>query len=254
MTAILEVCDLFVYFEGIPALRGVNLSVERGQIVSILGANGAGKTTTLSAISGLVRDYKGKVTFRGRELEARLPAHERVKLGICHVREGRKIFPRLSTDENLRIGAYADPDAQAVKERKRKMYDLFPVLAERRDQMGGTLSGGEQQMLAIARGLMGNPELLLLDEPSLGLAPILIPPIFRALKRINSEGTTLLIVEQNARLALQVADYSYVLQTGKVSLSGTKDDLLAEERMLDAYLGGAVQEIGVHGPQAIPSA
>ncbi len=220
-----------------PVLKGVSLAVEQGEIVALLGANGAGKTTTLMAISGLVSARAGAITFRGQSLQGIAPA-EVVGRGISHVPEGRRILSRLTILENLELGAYRRRDRAAIREDLDRVYTLFPILAERRRQLAGTLSGGEQQMLAIGRGLMARPSLLLLDEPSLGLAPKLVKTIFEVITRINGEGVTVLLVEQNAYLALQVAHRGYVLETGRVVLTDTAAKLADNPQVKAAYLGG----------------
>jgi branched-chain amino acid transport system ATP-binding protein len=218
-------------------LTDLSLEVREGEIVALLGANGAGKTTTLLAISGLVSVWRGRITFSGERLDGRPPA-EIVGLGLGHVPEGRRMLPRLSVEENLELGAYLRSDRRTIRQDLDRMFGLFPVLAQRRRQLAGTLSGGEQQMLAIARGLMGRPKLLLLDEPSLGLAPKLVLTVFETIRRINREGVTLLLVEQNAALALQIAHRGYVLETGRIVLTDTAERLAQNPRVKAAYLGG----------------
>ncbi|MFO7246429.1 MAG: ABC transporter ATP-binding protein [Thermaerobacter sp.] len=235
--ALLRLDDVHVYYDHVHALKGVTLEVHQGEIVTLLGANGAGKSTTLRAISGLVRPRQGSITFDGRDL-TRIPAHLLPELGIAHCPEGRQVFAPLTVDENLTLGAYRRKDPRAVEESRRYVFDLFPRLKERRHQLAGTMSGGEQQMLAIGRALMSNPKVLLLDEPSLGLAPLLVRQIFAQIKEINRQGVTVLLVEQNARAALRLADRAYVLETGRVTLQGPAADLLADPRMQEAYLGG----------------
>ncbi len=235
--ALLEIQDLHIYYGNVHALKGINLTVGEGEIVTLLGANGAGKSTTLRAISGLVKPRSGKIHFRDNSLNE-APAHEIVRLGICQAPEGRKIFSTLTVDENLTLGAYVRLKDKAGVERSRKrVFDLFPRLLERRTQLAGTLSGGEQQMLAIGRALMAAPRLMLLDEPSLGLAPLLVRSIFATIKEINQQGVTIVLVEQNARAALKLAHRGYVMETGKIALSGTAADLLKDERVRKAYLG-----------------
>ena len=235
---VLELKNVHAYYGHIHALKGISLTVEEGEIVTLIGANGAGKSTTLRTISGLVRPRVGEVLFLGRPIH-RLPAHEIVALGIGHVPEGRRVFPRLTVEENLEIGAYLENDPKVVQERKEKVFALFPRLYERRNQKGGTLSGGEQQMLAIGRALMQNPRILLMDEPSMGLAPVLVDFIFETIQNLNKEGKTILLVEQNARLALQIAHRGYVLATGEVTLSGPARDLAQNPEVQKAYLGEA---------------
>ena len=236
MTAILEVKDLDVHYGGIHALKGVSFTVEAGQICALIGANGAGKTTTLRAISGLVKPSAGTVRFEGREVGGR-PAHEIVALGLSHVPEGRGIFSNLSVDENLTMGAFLRRDASAIAKDRTKALDLFPRLRERLTQMAGTLSGGEQQMLAIARALLARPKLLLLDEPSLGLAPQVTALIFKIVKSIAAEGTTILLVEQNAHMALGVSHTGHVLEVGTLVSSGPAAELAKDDKIRKAYLG-----------------
>jgi branched-chain amino acid transport system ATP-binding protein len=231
---LLEVEDIRVAYGGIEALRGVSFAVEEGSIVTLLGANGAGKTTTLRTISGLLRPRTGSITFDGQRIDA-TPAHQMVRLGIGHVPEGRRIFPRMSVRENLLMGAYHRHDK--LEADIARVYDLFPVLRERNAQDGGTLSGGEQQMLAIGRALMSRPRLLLLDEPSMGLAPMIVARIFEIIREINEQGTTVLLVEQNAAQALRLASHGYVLETGEVVMSDDAQVLLNDDRVRAAYLG-----------------
>ncbi|MBE3549888.1 MAG: ABC transporter ATP-binding protein [Brockia lithotrophica] len=233
----LKIENVHVYYGRIHALKGISLAVEAGEIVTLIGANGAGKTTLLRAISGLVPVREGSITFEGRPL-TRLKAEEIVRLGISHVPEGRRIFANMTVRENLALGAYLRRDPKEVAESLERVFALFPRLKERLQQKAGTLSGGEQQMLAIARALMARPRLLLLDEPSLGLAPLLVRQIFATLKEINEQGTTLLLVEQNAHMALSVAHRGYVLETGRIVLADTADRLRASEEVRAAYLGG----------------
>jgi branched-chain amino acid transport system ATP-binding protein len=223
-------------YGAIEVLKGVSLHVDEGEIVTLIGANGAGKTTTLMTICGVLRPRGGKVEFRGQDLGP-LPAHEIVRLGIAQSPEGRKIFPRLSVLENLEMGAFTRNDASEVKRDIERMFGRFPILAERRAQAGGTLSGGEQQMLAVARALMARPKLLLLDEPSLGLAPLIVKKIFDVISELNQQGVTVLLVEQNARAALKLAHRGYVLETGEITIENTAEALLADERVQNAYLG-----------------
>jgi branched-chain amino acid transport system ATP-binding protein len=233
---VLELESVHVYYGPIHALKGVSLTVERGEIVTLLGANGAGKTTTLRAISGLIRPARGRIALEGRNI-AGLPPHEIVKLGVGHVPEGRRIFPRLSVEENLALGAFTITDRQEIRRRLEEVLQLFPRLAERRRQQGGTLSGGEQQMLAIGRALMMQPRIMLLDEPSMGLAPVLVESIFQVIRRLNQQGTTILLVEQNARMALEIAHRGYVLETGSIVLEGPAVDLARDPKVQAAYLG-----------------
>jgi len=232
---VLEVRDLHVSYGGIPALKGISLSVGAGEIVALLGSNGAGKTTTLRTLSGLLAPRAGDIVLEDRPI-AGLPAHVIVRRGIAHVPEGRRIFNRLTVRENLEMGAYTRSDAGVAADLER-VFALFPRLRERRAQVAGTLSGGEQQMLAIARALMGSPRLLLLDEPSMGLAPVLVEQIFETVQDINRQGTTILLVEQNAALALDVAQRAYVLETGSIVLSGAAADLARDQDVRRAYLG-----------------
>jgi branched-chain amino acid transport system ATP-binding protein len=232
----LEVRHLRVAYGGINAVKGIDLDVNAGEVVALIGANGAGKTTTLKAITGLVHAVGGSVHYDGRSITGRA-VHELVRQGIAMVPEGRGIFGRLTVEENLDIGAYCRSDAAAIAADRERVYGLFPRLAERRRQMAGTLSGGEQQMLAIGRALMSRPRLLLLDEPSMGLAPIMVQKIFEVIGSIARDGVTLVLVEQNARLALQVSDRGYVMESGTISLADRSDCLLANPQVQAAYLG-----------------
>ncbi len=235
--SLLTVENLHTYYGHVHALKGIDLEVEEGQIVSLIGANGAGKSTTLRTISGLVRPRLGGITLKGEPIHT-VPAHRIVELGISHSPEGRQILATLTVDENLNMGAYVlGSDRQRIEENRQRVFDLFPRLQERRSQLGGTLSGGEQQMLTIGRALMASPSLLMLDEPSLGLAPILVKTIFDTIHEINERGVTVLLVEQNARAALKIAHRAYVLETGRVVLSGPAGELLQDERVRKAYLG-----------------
>jgi branched-chain amino acid transport system ATP-binding protein len=234
--AILEVDNVHVYYGNIHALRGVSLTVEEGEIVTLIGANGAGKSTTLFTISGLLKPREGSVRLEGDDLSI-YPPHEVVAKGVCQVPEGRRIFTRLTVQENLEMGAFTRTDRVGIKQDLERAFTLFPRLKERRNQVGGTLSGGEQQMLATARALMSRPRLLLLDEPSMGLAPILVEAIFDTVREINSQGTTILLVEQNAQMALQIAHRGYVLETGEVALSDTAENLRQNEMVQKVYLG-----------------
>jgi branched-chain amino acid transport system ATP-binding protein len=236
--ALLELQDVHVKYGAVAALKGITLDVDEGEIVTLLGANGAGKTTTLRTISGLLRPSAGTVLFDGQPINA-LPAHEILGIGIGHVPEGRRVFPRMSVVENLEMGAYQRKGGN--KEVMERVYELFPVLAERKSQDGGTLSGGEQQMLAIGRALMSRPRLLLLDEPSMGLAPLIVAKIFEIISEINNDGTTVLLVEQNAAQALKLAGRGYVLETGSIVMSDDATTLLSDDRVRAAYLG---EEIG----------
>ncbi|MEO8083577.1 MAG: ABC transporter ATP-binding protein [Ardenticatenales bacterium] len=235
--ALLELDDVHSYYGNIHALKGVSLTIEDGEIVTLIGANGAGKSTTLRTISGLIRPRQGAVRLDGRDIAA-LKTHAIVAAGVVHVPEGRGIFARLSVEENLAIGAFTRRDKAAIAADLEGVFDQFPRLRERRRQAGGTLSGGEQQMLAIGRGLMARPRILLLDEPSMGLAPILVEEIFSIIRRLNAEsGTTILLVEQNALAALDVANRGYVLETGTIRLSGKASDLKRDPAVIEAYLG-----------------
>jgi branched-chain amino acid transport system ATP-binding protein len=235
-TPILELNNVHTYYGNIHALKGVNLTVEKGEVVTLVGSNGAGKSTSLRTISGIVRPRQGTIKFEGRDITSLKP-HEVTALGIAHVPEGRRIFPQLTVRENIEIGAWNVNSRGTIQERMEQMFVLFPRLRERVDQKGGTLSGGEQQMLAIARALMPAPRVLLLDEPSMGLAPVLVEGIFDIIKRINAEGTTILLVEQNALMALEVARRGYVLQTGSIVLSDTAAALMGNDMVRKAYLG-----------------
>ena len=233
---LLQVENLHVAYGAIRALRGISFHIEQGEVVTLIGANGAGKSTTLRTISGLLRPSEGDVLYRDESL-IRAPAERIVSMGVCHVPEGRRIFGRLTVRENLEMGAYTRSDPKEISESLERVFDSFPRLKERLDQKGGTLSGGEQQMLAMGRGLMSRPSLLLLDEPSMGLAPILVEEIFEIIRRINTEGTSILLVEQNAAMALSVAHRGYVLETGSVVLEGTAAELARDPQVQAAYLG-----------------
>ncbi len=232
----LDVRNLAVSYDGVPALHDVSFQVEQGKIVSLIGSNGAGKSTTLRTISGLLQPNRGEIYFEGKRIE-RTPAFTIAAMGIAHVPEGRRLFSRLSVLQNLHLGAYKRSNRGQVEESLGRVFALFPRLKERSTQRAGTLSGGEQQMLAIGRALMSRPRLLMLDEPSLGLAPRLVDEIFRVLEEINSEGTTVLLVEQNVRESLALADWSYVLQTGTIILSGPASEILESDLVRRAYLG-----------------
>lgn len=237
--ALLQVEGLQVRYGAIQAVRDVSLRVDEGEIVAILGSNGAGKTTTLRAIAGLILPAAGTITLGGVDLR-RVPAHDAVKLGLAHCPEGRKVFATMTIEENLDLGAYMHRGphlARYLQEGKQRAFRLFPILAERRSQLAGTLSGGEQQMLAIARALMAQPRLLALDEPSMGLAPLVVKTIFRTLRELNAEGVTVLLVEQNARAALRLAHRAYVLETGQITASGPAPDLLRDPVVQASYLG-----------------
>ena len=235
--ALLEVKNLKVSYGFIAALKGINLNVEKGQIVALLGSNGAGKTTTLRAISGAIKPEGGSIILDRKEISGQ-PTYKVAKAGVTQSPEGRLLFQELTVEENLRVGAYQIKDKKEVERNFERVYNLFPILKERRTQIANTLSGGEQQMVAIGRALMSNPKVLLLDEPSLGLAPLIIEEIFKAFVKIREEGTTILIVEQNALQTLKIADYAYVLELGKISLEGPAKELMTNKKLIDAYLGG----------------
>lgn len=230
----LKIEDLKINYGGIEAVKGISLDVPEGKIITLIGANGAGKSSTLRAISGLVRPKSGKIVFNGEDITSKDPTHIVTK-GITLVPEGRKIFPDLTVKENLKIGAYLRNND--ISGDLKWVYELFPRLKEREWQAGGTLSGGEQQMLAVGRALMSRPKLIMMDEPSLGLAPIVVQDIFKIIKTVNKQGITVLLIEQNANMALQTADYAYVLETGRITKSGTGAELLADESIKEAYLG-----------------
>ena len=232
----LSICNLSVRYGPIEALHGISLEVNQGEVVTLIGSNGAGKTTTLGAVSGLLPLAGGQILFDGQDITGMAP-HKRVPLGLVQVPEGRRIFGSMSVAENLDLGAYARTDRANLKSELDEIYALFPRLAERRNQAAGTMSGGEQQMLAVGRALMSRPKLLLLDEPSLGLAPLLVKEIFAVVRRIREAGVTVLLVEQNAHMALEVADRAYVLETGHISMSGQAKDLAKDPRIKAAYLG-----------------
>jgi branched-chain amino acid transport system ATP-binding protein len=234
---LLQVTDLHVKYGNIEVLHGINLQVGQGEIVTIVGANGAGKSTTLLTISGLVKPSKGTILLEGRPLE-KMRAHEIVEAGIAQVPEGRRIFGTLTTQENLGLGAFTRNDPQKIKKNLDWIYGLFPILLERKQQLAGTLSGGEQQMLAIGRGLMSEPKVLLMDEPSLGLAPLLVRAIFQTIKEINAAGVTVVLVEQNARAALKLAHRGYVLDLGRIAAEDSAAALLADPKVQSVYLGG----------------
>jgi len=232
----LEIKDINVYYGAIHALKGINLTVNDGELVSLVGANGAGKTTVLHTISGLLRASTGEILLDGKNLQ-KVPAHSIIEMGLAHVPEGRHIFSRMTVEENLRMGAYIIKDAKQINENLERVYHHFPRLKERIRQLGGTLSGGEQQMLATGRALMTNPKILLMDEPSMGLSPILVNEIFSIIEQLHASGITILLVEQNAKKALAVADRAYVLETGKISMSGPASKLAEDDRVRKAYLG-----------------
>ena len=233
----LKVDNLEVAYGNIKAIKGISLEVNQGEIVTLIGSNGAGKSTTLRAISGILKPRSGSITFNGERIDG-VEGHEVVAKGICQSPEGRRIFPKMSVDENLDLGAFLRNDKAAIAADRERVLDLFPRLKERIDQKAGTMSGGEQQMLAVGRALMGSPKLLLLDEPSMGLAPVLVDMIFETIEKINKQGTTILLVEQNALAALNVADRAYVLESGSIKMSGNAKDLISNDEVTKAYLGG----------------
>jgi branched-chain amino acid transport system ATP-binding protein len=237
MNNILDVRDLQVGYGGIHAVKGVDFHIGQGELVALIGSNGAGKTTTLKALAGLIAPAGGEIHYDGSVLNA-VPAHQRVSMGIALVPEGRGVFARLTVAENLLMGAYSRCDQAEINEDMARMYALFPRLVERRDQLAGTLSGGEQQMLAMARALMSRPRLLMLDEPSMGLAPLMVKKIFETIREVAAQGMSILLVEQNARLALQVSSRGYVMEGGSITLSGVSGDLLGSDAVQRAYLGG----------------
>lgn len=233
----LKIDNIDVYYGAIHALKGISLEVNQGEIVTLIGANGAGKSTTLRTISGLLKPKNGSITFMGKNI-AGVPAHQIVREGISQVPEGRRVFAEMTVMENLDLGAFVRKDKDGIQKDLRTVFELFPRLEERKNQSAGTLSGGEQQMLAMGRALMSRPKLLLLDEPSMGLAPLLIKEIFHIIEDINKSGTTVLLVEQNANMALSIANRAYVLETGRITLSGAAQELAASEDVRKAYLGG----------------
>lgn len=234
--ALLEIKDLEVNYGVIKAIKGVSFDVNEGEIIALIGANGAGKTTILHTITGLIQAKKGSIVFDGKEL-TKTPPHKTVSMGMAHVPEGRRIFQQLSVLENLKLGAYTRKDKSEIASTLKMVYERFPRLEERKNQVAGTLSGGEQQMLAMGRALMSKPRIILMDEPSMGLSPLLVSEIFDIIKVINESGTTVLLVEQNAKKALSIADRAYVLETGKITLSGDAKDLINDESVKKAYLG-----------------
>lgn len=234
--ALLEVKDMQVYYGMIQALKGVSFEVNEGEVIALIGANGAGKTTTLHTVSGLLRSKTGSIVFDGKDI-SKVPAHEIVKLGMAHVPEGRRVFANMTVYQNLKMGAYTRKDKAEIEETLKMIYKRFPRLEERQNQLAGTLSGGEQQMLAMGRALMSKPKIILMDEPSMGLSPIFVNEIFDIIKSVSESGTTVLLVEQNAKKALSIADRAYVLETGKVSMEGNADNLLNDENVQKAYLG-----------------
>ncbi len=236
--ALLELKDFHYFYGNIEAVKGISLKVEEGEMVTLIGANGAGKTTTMQTISGLTAatGVRGEIWFDGKRIDKK-KGNKITAMGLSHVLEGRHVFPKLSVEENLKMGAYLRKDTSKVKQDFQKVYDLFPRLLERREQLAGTLSGGEQQMVAIGRAMMAAPKMILLDEPSLGLAPIVVKSIFEAIVEINKQGTTILFVEQNSKIALKTADRGYVMQTGKIALTDTCENLRNNEEVQKAYLG-----------------
>ena len=237
--SMLEVKDLEVYYGVIQAIKGISFHVEEGEVIALIGANGAGKTTTLQTITGMLNAQAGSIQFEGTEL-TKIPGHKIVSMGMAHVPEGRRVFAQLSVLENLKLGAYTRKDKTEIEESLKRVYKSFPRLEERKNQLAGTLSGGEQQMLAMGRALMSKPRIVLMDEPSMGLSPIFVEEIFNIIKEISAEGTTVLLVEQNAKKALSIADRAYVLETGKIVLEGDAKDLLNDESIKKAYLGEQV--------------
>jgi branched-chain amino acid transport system ATP-binding protein len=233
----LKIENLEVAYGNIKAIKGISLEVNQGEIVTLIGSNGAGKSTTLRAISGILKPKSGSITFNGERIEG-VEGHKIVAKGICQSPEGRRIFPKMSVDENLDLGAFLRNDKEGIAADRDRVLELFPRLRERIDQKAGTMSGGEQQMLAVGRALMGSPKLLLLDEPSMGLAPVLVDMIFETIEKINKQGTTILLVEQNALAALNVADRAYVLESGSIKMSGKAKDLISNDEVTKAYLGG----------------
>ncbi|MFB8103968.1 MULTISPECIES: ABC transporter ATP-binding protein [Streptomyces] len=236
MTALLEVEDLRVAYGKIEAVKGISFKVEEGEVVTLIGTNGAGKTTTLRTLSGLIKPLTGQIKFNGKSLR-KVPAHQVVSLGLAHSPEGRHIFPRMSIEDNLRLGAFLRKDSEGINKDIQRAYDLFPILGERRKQASGTLSGGEQQMLAMGRALMSQPKLLMLDEPSMGLSPIMMQKIMATITELRAQGTTILLVEQNAQAALSLANHAHVMEVGSIVLSGTGQDLLHDDSVRKAYLG-----------------
>lgn len=234
--AMLEIKDLEVYYGVIQAIKGISFEVNEGEVIALIGANGAGKTTILHTITGLLEARKGSVVFEGKEI-TKVPAHKIVSMGMAHVPEGRRVFANLTVLQNLRMGAYTRKDKDEIEETLKTIYKRFPRLEERQNQLAGTLSGGEQQMLAMGRALMSHPKIILMDEPSMGLSPIFVNEIFDIIKSVSASGTTVLLVEQNAKKALSIADRAYVLETGKIVLEGKADELLHNDSIKKAYLG-----------------
>lgn len=234
--AMLEIKDLEVYYGMIQAIKGVSFEVNQGEVIALIGANGAGKTTILHTITGLLAPKKGSVVFEGKEV-TKIPAHKIVSLGMAHVPEGRRVFADLTVYENLKMGAYTRKDKEEIEKSLDRVYERFPRLKERKNQLAGTLSGGEQQMLAMGRALMSQPKIILMDEPSMGLSPIMVNEIFNIIRDVSKSGTTVLLVEQNAKKALSIADRAYVLETGKIVLEGKAEELLNDDSVKKAYLG-----------------
>ncbi|HJA67325.1 ABC transporter ATP-binding protein [Lachnoclostridium sp. An169] len=234
--SMLEVRDLEVYYGVIQAIKGVSFHVDQGEVIALIGANGAGKTTILHTVTGLLSPKKGSIMFEGKDI-TKVPAHKIVSMGMAHVPEGRRVFSELSVYENLKMGAYTRKDRNEIEESLKNVYERFPRLEERKNQMAGTLSGGEQQMLAMGRALMSKPKIILMDEPSMGLSPILVNEIFDIIQAVSKSGTTVLLVEQNAKKALSIADRAYVLETGNIVLEGKAKDLLEDDSIKKAYLG-----------------
>ena len=234
--AMLEIQDIEVYYGMIQAIKGVSFSVEQGEVIALIGANGAGKTTIMHTVSGLLAPKKGKVIFEGKDI-SKVPGHKIVSMGMAHVPEGRRVFAQLTVLENLKMGAYTRKDKKEIDETLQKVFKHFPRLQERQNQLAGTLSGGEQQMLAMGRALMSHPKIILMDEPSMGLSPIFVSEIFDIIKEVSKSGTTVLLVEQNAKKALSIADRAYVLETGKIVLSGDAKELMNDDSIKKAYLG-----------------
>ncbi len=234
--ALLEVKDLEVHYGVIKAIKGISFEVNQGEVIALIGANGAGKTTTLHTVTGLIQPSHGQIIFDGKDI-TKTPAHKIVSMGMAHVPEGRRVFQQLTVLENLKLGAYTRKDKNLISATLNMVYERFPRLEERKNQVAGTLSGGEQQMLAMGRALMSNPRIILMDEPSMGLSPLLVSEIFDIIKVISEGGTTVLLVEQNAQKALSIADRAYVLETGNISLSGNADELINDESVRKAYLG-----------------
>ena len=234
--AMLQVNDLHVYYGVIHALKGISFEVEKGEVIALIGANGAGKTTTLHTITGLLKAKQGSVVFEGQDI-TKVPAHKIVQMGIAHVPEGRRVFSQLTVYDNLKMGAYTRKDKNEIEQSLEEVYQRFPRLKERKDQRAGTLSGGEQQMLAMGRAMMSKPRLIVMDEPSMGLSPIFVNEIFDIIEKVSSSGTTVLLVEQNAKKALSIADRAYVMETGRITMEGRAEDLLHDEAVQKAYLG-----------------